>query len=171
MATTDPSLPLFDTPQIMPVEAVPTAVVRFTEVNITDLTAHYDAVFSSLIPTLSKRGIAFAGPPIALYPKVPAEEVTVELGMPLVEPLAAEIPIGEMTIIPSQLPGGDIGVYSHFGGYDTLSQSYDLLAAQINGSGLQAHAPIWEMYVTQPTPGCDPATVRTDLFMCTGPAS
>ena len=50
------------------------------------------------------------------------------------------------------------------GSYDELGRSWQRLTTWIAEQGLQPAGPMWEVYVTEPTPETDPVTLRTDLF-------
>ena len=50
------------------------------------------------------------------------------------------------------------------GPYDTLGQSWGRLAAAATAQGF-VPGPFCEVYVSDPTPETDPATLRTDLFL------
>ena len=40
--------------------------------------------------------------------------------------------------------------------------------AWVDEQGLTPAGPMWEVYVTDPTPEMDPASLRTDLFVLVG---
>jgi effector-binding domain-containing protein len=51
----------------------------------------------------------------------------------------------------------------HQGGYDQLGAAWDRLRSWIDGQGLTPGRELWEVYVTEPSPDIDPATLRTEL--------
>ena len=104
-----------------------------------------------------------AGPAFAIYRGDPSATFDIELGFPVTEPLAHSVP-GEVTVEPSTLPSGRALAVSHLGSYDGLGQTWGRLASAAGGRGLQP-AYFFELYITEPSPEMDPATLRTDLFL------
>ena len=64
----------------------------------------------------------------------------------------------------SFLRSNSVAAISHLGGYDGLGQAWDEFMAAVERSGASPRLPFWEVYVTEPSPETDPATMRTDLF-------
>jgi effector-binding domain-containing protein len=67
-------------------------------------------------------------------------------------------------VVASSLPGGDVARLSHLGSYDRLSESWGRLGTWIGEQGRRPGPRFWEVYVTEPTPEADPASMRTDLY-------
>jgi effector-binding domain-containing protein len=68
-----------------------------------------------------------------------------------------------LTLSPSRLPAGRIAIISHLGSYDGLGDAWGRFMQAVADSGNQPALPFWEIYVTEPSPEADPATMRTDL--------
>ena len=64
----------------------------------------------------------------------------------------------------SELPAGTIARTTYVGGYDGLGAAWGAFLGEIGASGRAPDVPFWEVYVTEPSPDADPATMRTDLF-------
>lgn len=148
-------------PEIVSLDPQPTAVVRDT-VRMDQLTDFYDSAFGSVVHALTAQG----APPrdaFGLYLSQPAETVDLEVGF--VTDREVDAVEG---VVPSTLPGGEVARMTHLGSYDSLGQSWGQLVAWVGEQGRRPAGPMWEVYVTEPSPDADPATMRTDLFCLLG---
>lgn len=152
--------------------AVPTAVVRATNVPMATIGSFFDSAFGKAFPALFAAGITPVAPPFALYTRItegPEAEADLEIGFPLDRPLSESVEgeseeVDGMRVVPSELPAGEIAVTSHLGSYDGLGEAWGELMGEIGAMGRAPGIPFWEVYVTEPSPDMDPATLRTDLF-------
>lgn len=152
-------------PTLLTLDARPTAVIRHEGITVAELPPLFDAGYSAVAAS----GAALAGPPFALYHRAPMATFDLELGFPLSQPLASAVE-GDPSVLPATLPAGRALALSHFGSYDSLSEGWDLLVAEAQRRGV-ATTGFMEVYVTEPTPGIDPATLRSDLYLLLdGPA-
>lgn len=146
-------------PTPITLQAGPTAVVRHTGVTSADLRPLFDQGFMAIADS----GAAIGGPAFAHYRGDPSAVFDIELGFPVSAPLAKPV-AGDVTVEPSELPSGEALAISHLGGYDALGETWRTLAAAAQQKGLQPTS--WfEVYITEPGPDVDPATLRTDLFL------
>jgi effector-binding domain-containing protein len=122
------------------------------------LLALFERRFAQLAGHLAQRGAAPAGQPFAIYHAMSAEAVDIELGMPVVDPVA-----GGGEVVAGELPAGRAAVLTHHGPYDTLPAAHAELAIFVKGRGLQPSGPPREIYVTDPGTEPDPARWRTDV--------
>lgn len=153
--------------RVLDAPAVPTAVVRAKGVPMATIAGLFDAVFGSAFPGAFHRGVVPVGPALALYTSIgeePEGVADVEIGFPVEQVLEQPIEVGELTVVPSELPAGEVAVVSHVGGYDQLGRAWGSFMAAIEDKGRIPGTPFWEAYVTEPTPDMDPATLRTDLY-------
>ena len=144
-------------PELMEVEATPTAVIRGS-VPITEITTFYDRSFTEVAAVIGRQGRSPQGA-FGLYLAPPGDVVELEVGFAV----EADIePDGNVT--PSSLPGGRVARLVHHGAYDGLGEAWGALMTWVGKQGLAPAGPMWEVYVTDPTPETDPASLRTDLF-------
>lgn len=155
-------------PTVLSVPEVPTAVVRATNHPMSEMTSLFDGTFSALFPSLAAAGIAPVGPAFSLHHRIPTDTSDLEIGVPIDRPLAAPIEAGGVRIEPGVLPGGDVAAVSYLGGYDGLGEAWGAFMGAVAESGRPPAFPFWEVYVTEPTPDLDPATLRTDLYTSLG---
>lgn len=62
------------------------------------------------------------------------------------------------------IPAGRVVTVVHRGKYDDLGGSWQRLAEWATDAGLSLGDLMWEVYVTEPRPGDDPADMVTELF-------
>lgn len=151
-------------PILLTVADEPTVVIRHHGVTVADLPNLFDAGFTALAAS----GAALSGPPFAIYRGDPAAVFDMEIGFPVAAPLPAPVE-GSVTVEPDTLPSGPALALSHIGSYDTLGESWGRLAAEAAARGFTPTL-FFEVYVSDPTPETDPATLRTDLFLVGTPA-
>ncbi|WP_256839066.1 GyrI-like domain-containing protein [Ornithinimicrobium faecis] len=149
----------FQDPEIVTHEAVPTAVVR-ERVTMDDLPGLFDRAFTTIGPVLEAQGVQPAGAAFGYYLSMPTGSFELEAGLPVTTPITDA---GE--VIASELPAGDVARATHAGAYDTLGESWGALVAWAEEQGRTVTTRMWEVYVTDPSPEMDPATLRTDLFL------
>ena len=143
--------------EVVVVDAVATAVIGGT-VSMADLPAFFDRVFPQLGAALGEQGVLPTGPAFALYHGPPAASADLEVGFPTAHPIR---PHGEVR--PGRLPGGRVARLVHVGGYEQLGPAWGRLQAWIQEQGLTPGDDLWEVYLTEPSPGMDPADLRTEL--------
>lgn len=160
----DPSGPWAE-PVVIDAVATPTAVVRHENVTMADLPAIFDAAFGVISHGLAEAGAAPSGAAFARYEGDPSAEFAIEVGFPLSSELAAPITVGDQEVQPSTLPAGDVAAVTHLGAYDELAEAWPRLIEWAVSEGWAPGQPFWEVYVTEPSPDSDPASLRTDLFL------
>ena len=138
--------------------ATSTVVVRGV-VPVAELAALFDRSFAALARAGASGGADGAGPAFARYHGRPGETVDLQVGFPTV---GAAAPDGDVE--PGALPGGRAARLVHAGGYDGLGVSWGRLEEWIVEQGHRPGPVFWEVYVTEPSPDTDPATLRTELF-------
>lgn len=147
-------------PTLVTREAQPAVVVRHHGVRIDELSRLFDAGY----PALASSGATLTGPAFAVYRGDPSATFDLDIGFPVAEPLAEPVVVGDLTVEASELPGGRLFGLTHVGPYDRLSESWGRLAQAAGERGLRMSS-FFEVYVTEPSPEVDPATLRTDLFL------
>ncbi len=159
--------PRLDT-AVATVDAIPTAVVRATDHPLAEMATLFDTTFQALFPALAAAGISPVGPAFSLHHRMPTDTSDLEVGIPIDRPLEAPIEAGGVLIEPSSLPAGDVATRSYLGGYDGLGEAWGAFMASVVAAGRAPAFPFWEVYVTEPTPDADPATLRTELYTALG---
>ncbi|RBP67295.1 effector-binding domain-containing protein [Brevibacterium sanguinis] len=149
--------------------SVPTAVVEARNHPIDELPSLFDRTFAGLFPALEEASVDMIGPALALYTRQPSDSVDIQVGVPVSAGLPRSLDLGGgLTAVPSELPAGSVAAISHIGGFDGLSAAWGGFMDEIRSAGLHPGLPFFEVYVTEPGPDVDPATLRTDLFIVLG---
>lgn len=146
-----------ETPAVTEQDEQATAVVTGT-VAMGELRAFFDRAFDELGRAMADGAFKPSGPPMAVYHGVPAETVHLEVGFPVQ---------GEVTpqgsVVAGRLSASRVATSVHRGNYDDLGQSWQRLAEWVGHQGLSLGDRMWEVYVTEPRPGDDPADMVTKL--------
>lgn len=94
---------------------------------------------------LGRLGQYPAGPPYAAYYNMDMQDLDVEIGLPVAEPVPAR---GD--IQAGQMPGGRAAACLHIGPYSALQPTYDALMAFIEEQGLKPTGVAYEIYLDDP---------------------
>lgn len=150
--------------EFLQVKEVPTIVLKVRDHPMDHLSDVFDTAYSAVMTHAADMGVSLSGPPFALYTSMPTNVVSLEAGVPVDRQLAEAFPTEEGIVIePSVLPGGTIARMTYFGGYDGLPDAWGIFMQALAAEGKQPDLPFWEIYVSEPGPDVDPATLRTDL--------
>jgi len=144
-------------PEIVVLAETATAVIDGV-ITFAELPDFFDRSFSTLGQALAEQGVEVVGPAFALYHRMPADTVDLEVGFATSATVARA-----GAVRPGSLPGGAVARLVHEGAYDDLPHSWERLAAWVAERGLTPGVVIWETYLTEPTPDMDPADLRTEL--------
>ena len=138
---------------------MPTAGFR-RKVPAAEISSFFDFAYAFVAQAIQEQGAAIAGPAFARYFSIPTDTFDLEAGFPTDRPMTAH---GELTV--DWLPAGSAARAVHIGSYDRLPETWEQLHTWIHEHGLKPSGPMWEAYVTMPTPDGDPADMRTDIFI------
>lgn len=153
-------------PVIVQISEARTAVVRGRDVPFADLPSFYDSAFAALSEVLADQNLTPVGPAFGLMTRQPTETMDLEVGFAIDHPLEGARTAGSGVVVePSTLPEGTTAAASHLGAYDALGDAWAAFMSWIESQGYAPQLPFWEVYVTEPSPDADPASMRTDLFV------
>jgi len=144
---------------IQQVEAQPMAGIR-VDTTMDKLSEIMGPLYGEIMGALQPKGAAPSGMPFARYHGMGGNDVDVECGIPLTEPVESE---GRVTA--GELPAGKTATVTHVGPYDQLPTSWSALMDWVQAEGLKPNGAPWEVYATDPTQESDPAKWRTNIFM------
>ena len=110
---------------------------------------------------LGRVGVRPAGPPFAIYhdPEFREEDIDIEVGVPVAEPVAA---VGRVQA--GTLDGGPVAYTLHAGPYDEIGGAYRAVAAWLQERGHEMAGPPRECYLVGVGQAKDPAEYRTEVI-------
>ncbi len=112
-----------------------------------------------IVAHVTEAGAHTVGGPFCRYHSESGEEVDLEVGIPVTEPIA---PSGR--IAGSELPGGRVAMTWHLGPYDRLGTVRDELRRWIEERRLAARGGVWEIYWSDPGRDRDPKSWRAQVL-------
>lgn len=125
--------------------------------------AELKTVFHEVLPAAFQHILASggqpAGAPFARYHTWEENNVDVEAGIPVTQPIA-----GSGEIVASELPGGQMAVVDHFGPYEGLHAGYEALHRWMAENGYKAAGAPFEIYWTDPGEEPDQSKWRTEIL-------
>ena len=124
--------------------AQPTLAVR-TRTPVAELPSIMGQVYGSIMQYLGDVGAFPAGAPFAAYYNVDMDDLDVEIGFPVAQPLP-----GRGDVQPGKIAGGRAAVCLHVGPYDQVEPAYAALTAFISEQGYQPSGVAYEFYLNDP---------------------
>lgn len=159
---------LLDTPRegvtVLDLAAVPTLVVRVTDYPMAEMGTLFDATFSNIGEAMARLDVRPVGPAFSFHTRMPTDTADFEVGLPLDRHPDEDVSIAGVQFVASKLPPGRVATTSYLGAYDGLGDAWGRFMDDVAAAGMTPATPFWEVYVSQPTPDMDPATLRTDLY-------
>lgn len=151
--------------QLRDVNPQPTVAVRVAAPT-PSLGELFDIHLPNVADRISDLGGKPAGPPFARYHEYTRESVDVEIGIPVIAPVANLRPVDEAEpgeVAAGVLPSGRVAVTVHRGDYSGLSSTYERLEGWIRQQDMTPGAGPWESYVDDPTEVDDVDALRTEV--------
>ena len=148
---------MIDTPQITETAARQTAIIHVT-VPRTEIQKVMGPGIQELMSTVAAQGVGLAGPWFTHHLRRPTDTFDLEISVPVTAPVA---PAGRVE--PSEWPAMKVVRTVYRGPYEGLGAAWGEFDAWIKANGHKPAADLWEIYVTGPESGSDPAEWRTEL--------
>lgn len=125
-----------------------------------ELGSFVGAALAEVFGVAGAQGVRFAGPPYAIYHSADTaeDEVDLEVGLPVVEPIE---PAGR--VVPATIPSGLVAVTVHAGRYEEVGPAYRALGEWVQEHGHETAGPPREVYVVGPDQVQDPGALRTEI--------
>ncbi|MEX5296831.1 GyrI-like domain-containing protein [Kocuria sp. CPCC 205268] len=146
-----------ESPRVSEQDEQATAVITGV-VPMHELRDFFDRAFGELGRAAAAGAFEPSGPPMAVYQGVPAETVHVKVGFPVRGAVSAQ-----GAVVAHRLPATRTVTSVHRGDYEDLGRSWQHLAEWAQQQGLALGDRMWEVYLTEPRPGDDPADMVTRL--------
>jgi DNA-binding transcriptional MerR regulator len=125
-----------------------------------ELGSFIESALREVFAVAGEQGARFAGPPFGIYHVADAteEELELEIGMPVAEPIE---PAGRVGSI--EIPGGLVATTLHCGRYEDISPAYQAVGEWIAEHGHEMAGPCREVYLVGPDQASDPGALRTEI--------
>ena len=118
--------------------------------------------FRELLPEvmaqLTEAGVQPPNPPFGIYHTYTKDEVDLEVGVPLPQPIPTE-----GRVVGRELPATKAAVTWHLGPYGAIGQAFRAVEAWLAEQGKEPTGPPWEVYWTGPGEEQDSARWRTEV--------
>jgi len=148
---------MLDKPQIVQIDAQPTAVIHLT-VPKEEIRTVMGPGIREVMAAVAAQRIAPAGPWLTHHLRMDPDTFDFEICVPVTAPVAA---VGRVE--PGQLPAATVARTVYHGPYEGLVDAWDEFISWIAENGHTPAPDLWECYVTGPEANPDPATWRTEL--------
>lgn len=153
------------TPTLLEAAGHHLAAVHHASVALADLPGAFDSSFPAIATAVASVGAHITGPAVALYVGSPSGPFELTVSFPVADPFPGPVEALGATVEAAKFPTGPVMVLTHVGGYDSLPASWDHLMSTLAAEG-RTPGPRWgEIYVSEPAPDTDPATLRTDIWV------
>lgn len=133
------------------------------KVRMDELGDFFPRAMTAAAEALRARGVEPAGPPVALYEDMSAEEFDVTAGYPV---SAGAAPSDD--VVAAMLPAGATVEAVHEGPYETLTAAHEELTAWFQENGVPSPTVVWEEYVLGPESSADPSRWQTRIVYPVG---
>ena len=113
------------------------------------------------IAGLGRAGVMLGGPPVAVYHDAEFSPERIDLEVVYPVPAWVKAPVatpGGRALAEHTVPGGEVVCISHVGSYDTIGDSYRILADWVGEYGYRVSGPPRELYLSLPTDPGPPVT-------------
>jgi len=119
----------------------------------------FGAAYGEILGLIGSAGIRPAGPPFAIYhdPDFKEEDVDLEVGFPVTEPVASA-----GRVVGRVLAGGPVASAIHVGPYDQVGPAYRAIAEWVQEHGHEMAGPPREVYLVG-VGMAEPAEYRTEI--------
>ena len=122
----------------------PTLSIR-TRTPVDKLPLLLGEAYGKIAGYLAELGAQPAGAPFAAYYNMDMQDLDVEIGFPVAEPV-----VGKDDIQSSQVPGGRLAFALHTGPYADISPAYDVLTQFAKEQGYEPSGVSYEFYLNDP---------------------
>jgi effector-binding domain-containing protein len=135
---------MVDTFELTEQKEQPVLSVR-TRTSAADLAAACGSAYQAIYTYLGQTGVTPAGAPFAAYYNMDMQDLDVEIGVPVVKPIA-----GKGEVISNSIPAGKQASCVYKGAYGEIGPAYDALAKWITDNKKIPTGVCYEFYLNEP---------------------
>lgn len=130
-----------------------------TRTSVDKLPEVMGATYGKLMGYLGEHGVYPASAPFAAYYNMDMQDLDVEMGFPVAQPLPERDPIQ-----PGEIPAGRAAVTVHTGPYEDFGKAYDALQQFMDEQGVEGTGVAYEFYLNDPT-DTPPSELQTQIVL------
>lgn len=145
-------------PELINLASRPALSIR-TRTRVSDIAALFGKGYASIALLLKARGKAPISPPFALYYNMDMDDLDVEFGFPVDEPLE-----GSGSVIASATPSGKAVTTLYIGPYEEVEPAYDFLMKWCADNNLILSGVAYEVYLNDPS-HTPPEMLKTQVHL------
>jgi effector-binding domain-containing protein len=134
------------------------AIALRTRTPVENLPILMGPTYGKIAHYLGEKSLAPAGAPYTAYYNMDMQDLDVEIGIPVIEPVDGVDDLQATTI-----PGGKMATCIHKGPYNKIEVAYTALMAFMQSEGLDATGVAYEYYLNDPTE-TSPEELLTQVF-------
>lgn len=134
------------------------AIALRTRTHVGNLPNLMGPTYGKIAHYLGEKSLAPAGAPYTAYYNMDMQDLDVEIGIPVLEPVDDVDDLQVTTI-----PGGKMATCIHKGPYNNIEAAYNALMAFLEGEGVEATGVAYEYYLNDPTE-IPPQELLTQIF-------
>ena len=145
------------------IEMVParTLLAASNTVDAAGIPAFLQETYTAMVALITQEKLQFAGVPIAIYSGEPdAPEWVVTAAIPI-QRKPKVLPQGYYLL---DQPARKVVTARHFGGYDTVEETYIRIMKYINDNQLTINGDMWDEYISDPELVTDPMMLETKVY-------
>jgi len=145
-------------PELIELVSRPALTIR-TLTRVSGIAPLFDEGYASIARLIKERGMQPAGAPFALYYNMDMDDLEVEFGFPVDEPLE-----GSDSITASFTPSGQAVTTLYIGPYEEVEPAYDSIMKWSEDNSLPLSGAAYEVYLSDPK-GTPPEMLKTQLHL------
>ena len=135
----------------------PTLTMR-THTSVDRLPLFLGTAYGSVVSYLAAQGRHPAGPPFVLYHNMDLADLDVEAGFPLRRRVT-----GTDQLVAGEIAECKAATCTHVGSYETIGESYEMLAKWMEAKGFEGTGEAYEFYLNDPSE-TPPERLRTRII-------
>lgn len=126
-------------------QELPTITMR-VKTTVNSVSEDLGRIYGQIFSYLQETGTQPAGVPFAWYHDMSENEIDLEAGVPVAQPMS-----GNDQVKPSTLPGGPVAVVWYIGPYgEGMGAAHETISQWMGPNGYEPGAGPWEVYWTDP---------------------
>ena len=125
--------------------AQPALVIK-AHTPVQEMSTTLGRIYGTILQQMGAAQVAPAGPPYVAYFNMDMENLEIEAGLPVAQPVS-----GDGEVLAVTIPGGQAAVCEYIGPYDGIAAAYEALTQFVAQQGGEPSGVSYEFYLNDPT--------------------